>query len=129
MIREIKLFLLLCRPAVLLLLMLLATIGAARAGVVADKVRMAEIAVIIASFLVFSVAANDLADAAIDRINLPGDRRRPLVTGTARRADMMLLLVCSAALTLGVAAVTQRRGAPPHRLLRVDDQRRRLDHR
>jgi 4-hydroxybenzoate polyprenyltransferase len=104
-IREIKLFLLLCRPAVLLLLMLFATIGAARAGVVADQVRMAEIAVIVASFLVFSVAANDLADAAIDRINLPGDRRRPLVIGTARRADMMLLLGCSAALTLGVAAV------------------------
>jgi 4-hydroxybenzoate polyprenyltransferase len=104
-IREIKLFLLLCRPAVLLLLALFAAIGAARGGVVNDLTRMAEIAAIIASFLVFSVAANDLADAAIDRINLPGDRRRPLVTGTARQTDMVLLLACSAVLTLGVAAV------------------------
>lgn len=43
-------------------------------------------------FLLFSVALNDLADEAIDRVNLPGDRRRPLVAGTATRRELVAMV-------------------------------------
>jgi 4-hydroxybenzoate polyprenyltransferase len=105
MIREIKLFLQLARPAVLLLLALFAGIGATLSGAATHTTTLAEVYFIVATFLVFSVAANDLADVAIDRVNLPDDRRRPLVTGTARQRDMVLLTVVSAIACLGVAAL------------------------
>ncbi|MGI8667889.1 MAG: UbiA prenyltransferase family protein [Jatrophihabitans sp.] len=104
MITSIRLFSQLTRPAVLLLLALFAAIGAAGSGAASNIVTLAEIYFIVATFLVFSVAANDLADVAVDRVNLPGDRRRPLVTATARQADMVLLLIGCAIACLGVAA-------------------------
>jgi 4-hydroxybenzoate polyprenyltransferase len=104
MIREVRLFLLLTRPAVLLLLVLFAAIGATRSGAATHAVTLAQIYFIVAAFLVFSVAANDLADIAIDRVNLPGDRSRPLAAGTARQRDMVLLLACCATACLAVAA-------------------------
>src|SRR5262249_17295394 len=53
---------------------------------------------------------NDLADEAIDRVNLPGDRRRPLVTGAAARAQLVGVGGTSAAIALGAAAML---GGPP----------------
>jgi 4-hydroxybenzoate polyprenyltransferase len=105
MIREIRLFLQLTRPAVLLLLALFAGIGATLSGAVSHTTTLAEVYFIVATFLIFSVAANDLADFAVDRVNLPGDRRRPLVTGTARHRDMVLLTLVSAAACLSAAAL------------------------
>jgi len=67
--------------------------------------------VIVVAFLLFSVVVNDVADEAIDRINLP-DGGRPLVTGTRDRADMVRIAVVAAAtavaasLLLGPVAVT-----------------------
>jgi 4-hydroxybenzoate polyprenyltransferase len=52
----------------------------------------------------FSVACNDLADEAIDRVNLPGDRRRPLVTGATTRRELATIGVTAAAVALAVAA-------------------------
>jgi 4-hydroxybenzoate polyprenyltransferase len=105
MIREARLFLQLTRPAVLLLLALFAAIGATSSGAATQTATVAEIYFVVATFLVFSVAANDLADFAVDRVNLPADRRRPLVAGTARQRDMVLLALVSAAASLAVAAM------------------------
>jgi 4-hydroxybenzoate polyprenyltransferase len=50
------------------------------------------------------VALNDLADEAIDRVNLPGDRRRPLVAGTATRRELVATAAGAAVVALGVSA-------------------------
>jgi len=60
----------------------------------------------LASSYVSATSVNDIADREIDEINHPGDRGRPLVTGTARTADLWVLFVVSSvlAVTLGLAA-------------------------
>ncbi|HKT05823.1 MAG TPA: hypothetical protein VJT31_40455, partial [Rugosimonospora sp.] len=86
--RRAYLMILLVRPPVFLLLGMLAAVGLAQAGHPSDAAALGRALAVIAGFLVFSVACNDLADEAIDRVNLAGDARRPLVAGTARRREM-----------------------------------------
>ena len=65
----------------------------------------------LAASYVAATSVNDIADVDVDRINHPGDRARPLVTGEARERDLWRLhvLACAAALLaaapLGWAAV------------------------
>jgi 4-hydroxybenzoate polyprenyltransferase len=103
MITYLRLVLLLARPAVVMLLSLYAAIGVARAGEI-GYLALGTVLVVVLGFLLFSVAVNDLADAAIDRVNLAGDRRRPLVIGAASRTDMTLLAFVAAACSLVTAA-------------------------
>jgi 4-hydroxybenzoate polyprenyltransferase len=58
----------------------------------------------VAGFLLYSVALNDLSDAAIDRVNLPGDPRRPLASGAAAGRDMVVVAVTGGVVALGVSA-------------------------
>ena len=60
----------------------------------------------LASSYVSATSVNDIADREIDRINHPGDKGRPLVTGAARTADLWVLFVVSSvlAVALGLAA-------------------------
>lgn len=104
MIRRLRLFVLVARPAVIALLGLFAATGLAQAGHGEDRPLMARVLAVVAGFLVFSVACNDLADEAIDRINLPGDARRPLVTGAASRRDLVVTALVAAAGALAVSA-------------------------
>jgi homogentisate phytyltransferase/homogentisate geranylgeranyltransferase len=61
-------------------------------------------AVALAASYVAATAANDLADEAVDRINHPGDRARPLVTGQASRRDLRLLHPVACLVALAAAA-------------------------
>nr|WP_239066752.1 UbiA family prenyltransferase [Actinomadura bangladeshensis] len=97
----------LARPAVVILLGLVTLIGLTQAGHGEDHVLLARALVVVLGFLVFSVACNDIADAAIDRVNLPGDPGRPLVAGTAHRRDMALIGVTAGVLAL-LASLTLR---------------------
>ena len=103
MTTQLRLLLLLARPAVLYLLGLYAAIGAESVGG-ADRVGMAQCVATVIGFVLFSVALNDLADERIDRVNLNGDRRRPLVRGTAARTDMTVVAAVSGALAIAGAA-------------------------
>jgi 4-hydroxybenzoate polyprenyltransferase len=103
MIRRLRLLVLVARPAVIVLLGLFATTGLAQAGHGEDRLLLARVLAVVAGFLVFSVACNDLADEAIDRINLPGDVRRPLVTGAASRRDLVVTALVAAAGALAVS--------------------------
>lgn len=105
MIRHLRLLVVLARPAVLVLLALFAATGLARGGRAEDHRLLAGVLVVVAAFLLFSVAVNDLADEAIDRVNLPADRRRPLVAGTARRLDLRVVAGVGAVVALGAAAL------------------------
>jgi 4-hydroxybenzoate polyprenyltransferase len=56
--------------------------------------------VALAASYVAATSANDVADEAIDRINHPRDRGRPLVDGTATRADLWLVHTVAAPVAL-----------------------------
>jgi 4-hydroxybenzoate polyprenyltransferase len=101
MITRIRLVLLLARPAVIVLLMMFAVTGAAQAGMSASPLVLFRVLLTVTAFLLFSVAWNDLADEAIDRVNLPG--RRPLTTGAATRSEFVVIGVVSGVLALAAS--------------------------
>jgi 4-hydroxybenzoate polyprenyltransferase len=98
-IARIRILVLLTRPAVVVLLGLFAMTGVAQAGAGHDRVLLMKVLVVVVSFLLFSVVLNDLADEAIDRVNLAGDRRRPLVAGSSSHTEFVAIAV-----TAGVVA-------------------------
>jgi 4-hydroxybenzoate polyprenyltransferase len=98
-----RLVVLLCRPPVLLLLGMFALLGMAQAGSHGDWWTTARLLLAVAGFLVASVAVNDLADEAVDRVNLAGERSRPLVAGGATRSDLPLVAVVAAITSLAAA--------------------------
>jgi 4-hydroxybenzoate polyprenyltransferase len=103
-IRHLRLLVVVARPAVLVLLALFAATGAARGGR-PDSAALAGVMVVVAAFLLFSVAVNDLADEAVDRVNLPGDRRRPLIAGSATRMDLRVVAGASVVVALAAASL------------------------
>lgn len=87
-----------------MLLGLFTAIGMAQAGQSENHPLLARALVAVMGFLLFSVALNDLADEAIDRVNLPGDPRRPLVAGTATRRELAAIGAGAALVAVGVGA-------------------------
>ena len=101
-----RLVLMLLRPPVAAVILLFAAIGAARAGE-PDGLHplFTSVTVILGGWFVHAAALNDLADEAIDRVNLAGARGRPLVRGVATRRRLGAVAVGAAALSLGAAAL------------------------
>ncbi len=112
MITRLRLLVLLARPAALLLFALCASIGVAEAGHIRDTLLLGKVLAAVFAFVLCCVAVNDLADERVDRLNLSGDPRRPLVTGAATRRDLATIAVVAAAVALagsgwlGVAPLT-----------------------
>jgi 4-hydroxybenzoate polyprenyltransferase len=105
LIGRLRLGVAVARPAVLLMLATYAASGVAAAGGdLRSVVAMLPALGVVAAFLVFSVALNDLADLEIDRVNLAGCADRPLVVGAARRAHMVGTAAGAAVVALVVAA-------------------------
>ncbi|HVF33448.1 MAG TPA: UbiA family prenyltransferase [Acidimicrobiales bacterium] len=107
-IDHVRLVVRLSRPPVLILLGLFAATGMAQGGVgqeAGDLPGLAHVLLIVAGFLVAAVAVNDLADADIDAVNLPGRADRPLVAGTATRRDLVVTAVVAATTSLAAAVV------------------------
>jgi len=61
-------------------------------------------ALALAASYVAATSVNDIADADVDRVNHPGDRARPLVTGEAGEPDLWRLHVLACAGALVAAA-------------------------
>jgi 4-hydroxybenzoate polyprenyltransferase len=93
----------LARPAVLVLVLLSAAAGLAAAGVADQPAVTAPVAVAVTGFILFAVTVNDLADEAVDRVNLAGVPGRPLVEGRADRREMVLVAAIAAAVALAAA--------------------------
>ncbi|WP_161789659.1 UbiA family prenyltransferase [Phaeacidiphilus oryzae] len=99
---RLRLFVALVRPPVLVLFALYAALGASGGGRAEDPLLLARILLPVTAFLLFSVACNDLADERIDRVNLAGDPRRPLVVGGgALRREMITAAAVGAPVALG----------------------------
>ncbi len=109
---RLRLTLLVARPAVVLLLALSGLVGLALGGRADDPLAVVRLLVLVTAFVVYAVSCNDLADLEIDRVNLPDDRRRPLVAGSAAASDVRLMaagaavVAASAAASEGPAALT-----------------------
>jgi 4-hydroxybenzoate polyprenyltransferase len=102
MTRRLRLIILLARPAVIALLAMFTVTGLAEAGQGQNKVLLTRALVVICAFLLFSVAFNDLADEAIDRVNLPGNR--PLAAGALGRTEFAVIGVVAGVVALAASA-------------------------
>jgi 4-hydroxybenzoate polyprenyltransferase len=100
-----RLALVLARPPLVLLLALSGALGAASAGAALDIVPVLRSLAVLVPFLVLCVALNDLADVAVDRLNLPDDRSRPLAGGLARERDVRIT-AAFAAVVCAIAAAS-----------------------
>lgn len=89
------------RVAAMVVLFLL--LGAAREDELQLGWRFVFAALALASSYVSATALNDLADEEVDKVNHPRNAGRPLVEGTAGRADLILLCFVAAALAVGAA--------------------------
>ena len=104
MIDRLRVLVLLSRPPVLLLLGLFAATGFAQGGGGPGGLGLIVPMIVVVGYLLFSAIVNDLADEAIDRVNLPGVAARPLVTGAGSRAELRAAAAVAAAVTLAAAA-------------------------
>ncbi len=73
-------------------------------GLPAFSVDLLWAALALAGSYIAATSVNDIADVDVDRINHPGDRARPLVTGEARERDLWRLHVLACAFALLAAA-------------------------
>lgn len=108
MTARMRILILLARPAVVVLFGLFAATGVAEAGGASRTVLLAKALVPTIAFLVFCVVVNDLSDEAIDRVNLPGDRRRPLAAGLCGRRELTVVGVTAATIAVTASAALHR---------------------
>jgi 4-hydroxybenzoate polyprenyltransferase len=100
---RLRLFVLLVRPPVLLLLVMSLVLGHVQAGGGQSLLPLLLPALSLTGFLVSALALNDLADVAVDRVNLEGDPQRLLVSGARSAAQHVGTLVAGAVVALGAA--------------------------
>ncbi|HMC02486.1 MAG TPA: UbiA family prenyltransferase, partial [Cellulomonadaceae bacterium] len=101
---RVHLFFVLARPPLIVLLGTFAALGVAHAGRAAGYAALAHALLVVVGFVAFAVAINDLSDAAVDRINLPGDRSRPLASGLASTLEMRVVAIVGAAVSFASSA-------------------------
>lgn len=110
MSRAVRLFVMMIRPPVALLLVLFAAIGAAVAGRGNDLHPLLTVDLLmIGAWFVNATVLNDLADEAIDRVNLADARGRPLVSGHASRRQLLTFGLGAGAVALLAAWSTNAR--------------------
>ena len=90
------------RVAVMIVLFML--LGAAwHGGLTTIDAPVLLVILALASSYVSATSVNDISDKEIDKINHPGDRGRPLVTGAAGTADLWILFGVSSVLAVVLA--------------------------
>ncbi|MFN2525481.1 MAG: UbiA prenyltransferase family protein [Actinomycetota bacterium] len=104
MMWAIRLLVMMIRPPVALVLLLFAAIGLAVAGE-GDGLHplLTTVLLIVGGWFIHGTALNDVADEAIDRVNLTNARGRPLVSGDATRRQLLILGLGAGASALVVA--------------------------
>ena len=98
--RRVRLFFVLARPPLVILLGLFAALGVAQAGHAADLGALVHALAVVVGFVTCAVAVNDLSDVAVDRVNLPDDPSRPLASGAADAFEMRMVAAVGAGCAL-----------------------------
>lgn len=102
--RAARLVVMMIRPPVVLVIFLFAALGVAQGGnAEALHPLFTLVPLIVGGWFINATVLNDLGDEAIDRVNLVQARGRPLVSGDATRAEMLLLGQVAGALGLAIA--------------------------
>ena len=104
MMERIRVVLLLTRPGLLVVFGLFAATGLAQVGASEDLVLLVPVLVVVVAFMLSCVALNDLADRAIDEVNLAGDRSRPLVTAGATEREFLAIAAIAGVVAIVVGA-------------------------
>lgn len=104
LVLRLRIFLVLARPPLLLLLAMSGALGAASAGAAPNPAPTLRAFLVVVPCLVYAVSLNDLVDVQVDRINLPGDPSRPLVVDSGRARDVLVVAGVSALAALLLAA-------------------------
>jgi 4-hydroxybenzoate polyprenyltransferase len=102
-LQQSRLFVLLLRPALVFLLLSFALLGLSIGGHAQDLWLAVPVSVVVLGFLLVAVTLNDIADRAVDRINLPGKASRPLASGIASQQDMTLIAIVGGIASLAAA--------------------------
>jgi 4-hydroxybenzoate polyprenyltransferase len=102
--RQLRLLLLLLRPALVFLLVSFGLLGLSMGGHQQDLSLVVPVTATVLGFLLFAVALNDVADREVDRINLPGESSRPLSSGAASYQEMILMAAIGGSTALAAAA-------------------------
>ena len=97
---RLRLFFVLARPPLVILLGMFAALGVAQAGHESDLGALVHALTVTVGFVACAVAVNDLSDIAVDMVNLPEDPSRPLISGTAGLLEMRLIALLGASLAL-----------------------------
>jgi len=101
--RAARVLVMMVRPPLAVLLLLFAAIGAAQAGGGgALHPLFTTVLVIVGGWFVSATVLNDVADEAIDRVNLAHARGRPLVSGDATRRELLVLGAAAGVVSLVV---------------------------
>ena len=98
-----RLFVVLARPPLLVLLAMSGALGAASAGGALDVLPALRAFAVVVPFVVYAVSLNDLADVEIDRVNLAGDPSRPLAADTGSSGDVRRVAAGSLLIALALA--------------------------
>ena len=102
--RVLLLVLALVRPAFVFLVLTIAFIGSAQAGLSTDSRVAFTLALSIVGWSLFAATINDLGDRDVDRANLGHTGGRPLAKEGADRRLPVVVLAASAIVSLGAAA-------------------------
>ncbi len=107
-----RLVVMMVRPPVAVVLFLFAAIGVAQAGQGESLHPLCTVVpLIVGGWFVHATVLNDLGDEAIDRVNLPNARGRPLVSGDATRAGLSRLGWISAGVAIAAGLAVDWRVA------------------
>ncbi len=104
--RVARLVVMMVRPPVAVALCSFAGLGMAQAGgrdPSREGLTLVAVLVIVAAWFIHATVLNDLADEAIDRVNLADARGRPLVSGDATRTELGTLGAVCGLVALGVS--------------------------
>ena len=110
----------LARPAVVVLVAIFTAIGLAQAGHADHALLFGKAFIAAVALLLVAVALNDVSDERIDRVNLAGDKARPLVAASHTHHEMVAVAVCRGVFALAASTWL----AWPAPLVVVADSRR-----
>jgi 4-hydroxybenzoate polyprenyltransferase len=103
---HVRLTVLVARPQLITLLSGFGVLGVVLAGGTLELQPVLSCVTVVAAFVVAAVAVNDVADVAVDRVNLAHDPRRPLVGPGAAAPSQLVAVAVTGALTALVVGAT-----------------------
>ncbi len=85
--------------------------SASTAGLITFNYKLVLASIALISSYFCAVGINDISDFEIDKINLPGDKNRPLISGIAHKTDLIFLCIIASLIAVVSAVFINNRAA------------------